>query len=337
MFRPELFILGLFLFVFVNYCRINGDVTGQQGELKTTLAVAGRHIPAAWAIDLRVRPEWRFRGLGVALVETLLRDNTVVLALGVSEDARRMFSRQGWFINGRIDAYQKPVAPRGMCMAESVRRGPARWAVKLLFHAYRLIDTTAIRLRRHKGRVVELARFDRDIEPVLAKRARHATVSCKRSVEFLNWRFVDCPFAARYRILACRDDEGVTGFAVVGTDFRKRKKLAVIEELEGTRQARSLLVDFIVRSSYDGDVDAVYYEGLDNAVSQMMRRKLFFARDSGHFFAAFSSDDTLDEHLADRDNWSIRLADADAGFGDHGGPGRSATPAELVPGERETG
>jgi GNAT superfamily N-acetyltransferase len=321
----------------LNYCRINGEIAGQQGELKTTLHVAGRDVQAAWAVDLRVHRDWRFRGLGVALVETLLKDNAVVLALGVSEDARKMFSRRGWFINGHIDAFQKPVTPRGLCTAGSVRQGPLKWAVGLLFSAYRFVDRAAMRLHRHKGRVVDLARFDCSIDPVLARRTRRATVSCQRSTKFLNWRFADCPFSDRYRILACRDGREITGFAVVGTAFRKDKKLAIIEELEGTPAALSQLVDFIVEASYDDDVDAVYYEGLDKKVSQMLRRKLFFARDSGHYFAVFSSDDNLDKHLADRDNWSIRLADGDAGFGACSRPGFGTASAELVPGEPEAG
>ena len=78
----------------LSYCERDGDIVGQQGRLRTTLHIGNREVPAVWATDLRVRDDWKMKGLGVALIGKLLRDYPVVMALGVSEEARKMFRRQ---------------------------------------------------------------------------------------------------------------------------------------------------------------------------------------------------------------------------------------------------
>ena len=81
-----------------------------------------------------------------------------------------------------------------------------------------------------------------------------------------------------------------------------------------TRLAQLDLIDFVVEEAYRQKVDAVYYEGLGSGLSGSLRKRRFFRRNDGHHFMVYANDESLKRNLGARDNWSIRLADSDAGF-----------------------
>ena len=301
----------------LSYCERDGDIVGQQGRLRTTLHVGAQAVPAVWATDLRVRDDWKMKGLGVALIGQLLRDYPVVMALGLSEEARKMFRRQGWIVLGRIDALLKPLSPRGFQRSGVTPTWSSRALGYVLHWICRPLDLmmTSIALRTRRDiRIEPVARLDEAFKGLLARRRKRARVSCKRSVGFLNWRFVDCPVAHRYQRFALRVGKDLRGFVVLRRAERFGKDVMYIDELIADDDVLRKLVAFVIRESCRLGVDAVYYEGLGEAVSVALRKWGFLRRDTGHFFVVHTRNDALSPDLADRSNWVLTFADSDMGF-----------------------
>lgn len=301
----------------LSYCERNGDVVGQQGRLQTTLHIAGKDVPAVWATDLRVRDDWKMKGLGVALIGNVLRHNRVVMAVGVSEEARTMFHRQGWIVLGRIDALLKPLTPKGFRRSDirSTRGNIVLGHVlSWLCRPMDRVLTAVVRFRHRNVRIVPVERFDDSFDALLQWRRTHCRVCCERSTSFLNWRFVDCPVAARYQTFALWTGECLRGFVVLRRGDRFGKDVMYIDELIVEQEFLPRMIGFVVEQSYKVGVDAVYYEGLGKSKSTALRKWAFFRRGSGHFFVVHARDEELGPELSQRENWSLTIADSDMGF-----------------------
>ena len=301
----------------LSYCERDGEIVGQQGRLQTVLHVGDQDVPAVWATDLRVRDDWKMKGLGVALIGKLLRDYPVVMALGLSEEARKMFRRQGWIVLGRIDALVKPLSPRGFQRSSVAPTGWSRALGYLLHWVCRPLDLvmTTIALRpRSDIRIDPVERVDDTFDPLLTRRRDKARVCCDHTVEFLNWRFVDCPVAHRYQRFGLWVGEDLRGFVVLRRAKRFGKDVMYIDELITDDDVLPRLVAFVIRKSCRLGVDAVYYEGLGDTVSRALRQKGFLRRDTGHVFVVHSRVDDISPDLADRSGWVLTFADSDMGF-----------------------
>ena len=301
----------------LSYCERDGDIVGQQGRLQTTLHIGSREVPAVWATDLRVRDDWKMRGLGVALIGKLLHDYPVVMALGVSEEARKMFRRQGWIVLGGIDALLKPLSPRGFRRSNVASTWWSRALGYVLYAVCRPLDlmmTTAAQLTHRGIRIEAVERVGEAFAPLLARRRDEARICCERSVEFLNWRFVDCPVAHRYQRYGLWVGEDLRGFVVLRRAERFSKDVMYIDELIADKDVLPRLVAFVIRESYRLGVDSIYYEGLGGAVATALRKWAFLRRDTGHFFVVHSRNEIVSPDLAERSNWTLTFADSDMGF-----------------------
>ena len=301
----------------LSYCERDGAIVGQQGRLKTMLHVGSRFVPAVWATDLRVRDDWKMKGLGVALIGKLLRDYTVVMALGLSQEARKMFRRQGWIVLGRIDALLKPLTTRGFLQSEhesSVWRKALGYLLHWLSRPIDRVMTSIVCRRYPHLRIESVDRLDETIEPLLERRLRNSVVCCERSVAFLNWRFVDCPVAHRYRRFALWEGGDLRGFVVLRRADRSGKDIMYVDELIADEAVLPRLLAFVVQESYRRGVDAIYYEGLGEKVTLALRKWAFVRRHSGHYFVVHARDSSLTETLAERGNWTLTFADSDMGF-----------------------
>lgn len=301
----------------LSYCQRNGDIVGQQGRLRTTLYIGKREVPAVWATDLRVRDDWKMKGLGVALIGTLLRDYPIVMALGVSDEARKMFRRQGWIVLGRIDALLKPLSPKGFQRSNADSTRVTRALGYLLYWVCKPLDlimATVMQLVHRNSRIESVSRLDEAFEPLLERRRRNSGVCCDHSVEFLNWRFVDCPVADRYQRFALWDGEDLRGFIVLRRAKRYQKDVMYVDELVADDAVLYRLIAFVIREAYRLGLDAIYYEGLGESVSSALRKAAFVRRDSGHYFVIHSKNEALDAELGERRNWTVTFADSDIGF-----------------------
>lgn len=301
----------------LSYCEKDGKVVGQQGQLNCKLLIDGKKAEGAWAVDLRVSEAWKMRGLGVALIGRLLNNSKFVLGLGISPDAKKMFKRQGWRTIGRVDAFIKPVSRIGLAKVRPGDRPVPSPGKTLAFLMMKLFDRIVLlpdwRLLR-KTRVERFDAFDDSFEPLLQAERAAFRVTCSRSLDYLNWRFPECPLPQDYEMYKVSDGEDVSAFAVVCAGHRNGKNALFVQEFAYRNGSGRLLLKFLVAEAYRRKLDVVYYQGLDSRLAGLLRRFLFFFRADGCRFMAYSDDAAMAGILGERKNWRIRLADSDIGF-----------------------
>lgn len=299
------------------YCEKDGIVAGQQGMIDTELQVQSRGVPAVWAVDLRVRPEWKMKGLGVALIGTALSQNGVVLAVGISDDAHKMFKRQGWVDLGRVASFIRPVSARGMAKHGSPQSFIGRAIRSMIAFVLEICDFKLRILLGFGRRGIEIERvkkFDDSIDSFLSTWAAEHVVSCARSADFLNWRFRDCPLDSEYQIYKFSDKDKLMGYMVLCSGERNGKQTLFVEELISRPEHYRLLVDSAIRFAYEQGLDAIYYRGLDSKLQQTLSRRLFVGRSDGPRFMFHCDNDRIGSVLAKSANWRISSADSDMGF-----------------------
>ena len=176
-------------------CRRDGKIVGQQGEIPFDLQTgAGAACErAVWAVDLEVDPAWRLRGVGPALMATLLEQRPIVCLLDLSDDGYAAFHGAGCADLGRLAVYRRPLDPRralrmGGVPASLRRLGP------VVVPALRLVDgllTAAIRATGAK--LVPVDRFDERVDQVWAAARTAYPVMARRDLAALAWRIDQRP------------------------------------------------------------------------------------------------------------------------------------------------
>lgn len=171
-------------------CRRNGAIVGQQCGIPFTLQVGAETLPASWAVDLMVAPEWRMRGVGPALSDRHAEANPVTVALGMTEAAFKAYRRAGWLDLGAIPTWLRPIDLQ-RCLAASSFNGPllamvARVGQPVLAVAARL---SALPARFAGAALVEIPAFDERVEAVWEEACLLHAVQARRDLAFLRWRF----------------------------------------------------------------------------------------------------------------------------------------------------
>lgn len=298
------------------YCRKDGRVVGVQGAIGFELRCDERRFNAAWAVGLRVDEEWKLKGLGVALIGELLQNYDVVVGLGISDEATRMFRRQGWLDVGPLQSFSKPLRAAGLLSARHVvlsqmlrPLGPTvDWGLRA-FDALRLRRDHARSGRR--ARIVEIDRFsDRHVAELEAAAGTDG-IRVGRSARYLNWRFFDVPCGHPYRVLGVTVDGRLRGFVATAWGLRNGKHVVTLSEIDCARTERDRLLWQVVREARKSGADAVFYQGLDPSLRYELHDHGFIERPDGSRFMVYSRDDQVRRLLGDRSRWHVGLADSD--------------------------
>jgi hypothetical protein len=207
------------------------EVIGHVATMPVRLAVGGRQLDAAWAVGLVVLPEYRNGPVAPLLVKKLNEAVDIALTLHVEEAALRVFKGVGWHHLGVIPQYVRVLNARAFVRTFARRgrqflpdRGAKLWAVlphvsapvagfvRLAFTG--LAAAGVVSRRRAAGvSVVEERAFDPGYTE-LAERVKHKLgVWVIRDEEYLATRYGRR--MAAYRLLACRRQGRLLGYAVV--------------------------------------------------------------------------------------------------------------------------
>jgi GNAT superfamily N-acetyltransferase len=201
-------------------CRRDGRIVGQQGEVPFDLSVGGELRPAVWAVDLEVDEAHRLRGVGPALIATLLEARPIVAMVDLSEEGYAAFTGAGCADLGAVPVYRRPLdlsraLRSGRAPAALRRLGPA---VPVLSLALRLADGLAGAATRLAGaRLVPVDRFDERSDEVWdAARPSHPVLA-RRDHAALAWRIDGRPDADRLRRYYLVRRGAAIGYAVLRT------------------------------------------------------------------------------------------------------------------------
>lgn len=223
-------------------CRRKGEIVGQQAEIAFRLVAGGQELPAAWAIDLMVAPEWRIRGVGPGLMATHSELRSTVAGLTQNEDAVNIYRRAGWAEVGTVPVYMRPLD-----VPELSRRAPfaarLRRVAPVLQVGLRAVDLAISGAARLAGlRLVPVDRFDERVDEVWERAAPDYPVLAKRDAATVSWQFDQRPEAAEFHRFYLVRGAKVLGYvALQRTGHWEGFSMAVIDFLAPARWVAPML------------------------------------------------------------------------------------------------
>ena len=180
-------------------CRRDGRIVGQQGEVPFDLQVGGELRRAVWAVDLHVDEAWRLRGVGPALIATLLEQRPIVCMVDLSDEGYAAFRGAGCTDLGLVPTYRRPLDAR---RALHMNGAPARLRrlAPVVAPALRAADGLAGAAVRLAGaRLVPVDRLDERTDEVWETARPHYPVMARRDLAALAWRIDERPDRDRLR------------------------------------------------------------------------------------------------------------------------------------------
>ncbi|MCW9016244.1 MAG: hypothetical protein OQJ89_04710, partial [Kangiellaceae bacterium] len=272
------------------YCFHENQVIAQQSAIGAQFSACREKVSAAFAIDLRVRTEWKMKGVGVAMIGALMNRYDLLIGLGVSSEAYTMFIRQGWQDLGKLDYLFKPVsfnafASENATILEKVKHFAVN-AVSKIHNVFCSISVNSFRL----------AKIDK-VPPSADKQCLEFQLEYNTSLRdssYLNWRYAENALKSNDRIYQILDNkEEPKGLLVLKEVTRDRKKLVYISEIIASSKNYSKIVSLIIREAENLKADRIIFHGRDDIFVSCLKKKLFIARSYGARFVYYCSDVSL--------------------------------------------
>jgi hypothetical protein len=253
------------------------EVIGHVATVPVRLAVRGALHDAAWAVGLVVLPEHRNGPVAPLLVKKLNEATDIALTLHVEEAALRVFKGVGWHHVGVVPQYVRVLNARAF-VRTFARRGqgfvpgraarlwpalarvssPVAGVVRVAFTA--LAAAGAVRRRRDAGlTVAEERAFDQGYTELAERVKDRLGVWVYRDERYLAERYGRR--MAAYRLLACRRQGRLAGYAVVK-----------LRQYAGDPRMGDLRMGTLVDCVFDPDEPAVL-DALLGAVVRRCRRE----------------------------------------------------------------
>jgi GNAT superfamily N-acetyltransferase len=299
-------------------CRRDGAVVGQQGEIPFDLLVDGAAHRATWAIDLMVDEAWRLRGVGPALVDTLLGSRRIVAAVCINTAAQTMYRRTGWTDLGVVPVYLRPLRARGILRLAPDAARPLRVLGAVATPALHGLDTALGAALRLRGvRLVPVERFDGRVDEIWSACAHEYPVLAARDAATTRWRLDERPDAERLRRYYLRRRNRALGYIALRAERRRGEPVvAVVDYLAPRRWVAPLIAAAAAQARADGAV-AMKCKTLNPAADRELRAAGFVKRDRApgntpiRFMVRCRAEEPVCARLTDRRAWLVTAADSD--------------------------
>jgi len=292
------------------YCYRDKQVVGQQSAMEVELKMGDKIINAAYAIELWVRPEWKMKGLGVAMIGALIDRYDVLIGLGVSDDAHKMFKRQGWLDLGMIDLLVKPLDLTGLSK-RTAKTGIVR---KLEYVAALVASKLSNVFRRRvakKSHFKKISRFTDQHAKIVDELYAEDVITAKKKAEYFNWRFLKFPNKNAYDAYELVVANKPTAFFVVRMDIWKGAQALIISEIHAEKSDLGVIIDEIVVLAIFKNVSMIIYQGLDENIKRVLKSRLFFNHPGGERLLVYTKQSKFEPLLRNKKNWRICNADSD--------------------------
>jgi GNAT superfamily N-acetyltransferase len=308
--------------------RRDGAIVGGQGGVPFRLKEGDRILPASWAVDLMVEPEWRLRGVGPVLTEALTRANELTAALGISDDAHRALLRGGWRDLGVLTTY---IRPRDVAWSARQAGLQERRAVaaRALAHPALILSRlgTGLVARAMRTELRLMHRFDERVDQVWRGASPTYAVLAVRDHRMLSWRFDAVPNEDQCRRYYLMQGGRVRGYVVTRVEpMRGRPVLVILDYLASPRwvlpllahvnglpEARSTAATVCQTLSPGNDV-AFHAAGYLRVGAAAGLRAFSPAAGTPFRFMVFQGDGP-ERRAHDRRQWFVTRGDSDIGWG----------------------
>jgi GNAT superfamily N-acetyltransferase len=297
-------------------CRRDGVIVGQQAEIPFDLQVGRDRQRASWAVDLMVDEAWRIRGVGPALMATMVEDRSISLGLNLSDKGYAAFVRSGWTDLGIVPVYLRPLdARRSLAVAPVPAR--VRGLAPVVDPALRALDAAVGALTRAVGaHLVAVDRFDDRLDEIWAGAADHYSVLSRRDLAATGWRIDQRPDAARLRRYYLVRGGRALGYVVLRpTTWSNEPVVIVTDYLAAPRWVPALLLAAGRDARSDGAV-AMAVKTRNEPADRGLRATGFLRREQGvdppiQFVVRCTDEAGICALVSDPASWFVTSADSD--------------------------
>ena len=287
----------------------DGDaIIAQRPTMPMSLKVGDDYYDAHWAHDFVVHPDYRGRGVGLRLMESVLNDVDVLPTLDVSHGARSIYARLGCTSLGFVPRFVRVCNPTSYLKARLGVLGEL--IAPALVPMWNLASRRWMSSSKHV-QVEIVPRFGEWVDELWERVSACYAVIAKRDSAYLNWRYVNCPDASY--ILVARRGETCTGYLVYRI-VNEGKRGFICDLLAAPDDVKTLdaLIAHSVQRLQNHGVEAVNTYALHSAVQKRLRANGFVKRGPGVNFIVGTR---LTGHprrlLTDPDNWFVSGVDSD--------------------------
>jgi GNAT superfamily N-acetyltransferase len=248
-------------------------VVGHYPTLPVRVSLKGLEVEGAWGTDAVVVPERERQGLGEALIRAWDRNSGAVLALGVSEELRKLLDRLRWPEAHLVPCLVKPLTRRAVRLPH--------WPVAL----NRLVSVLALpvvhvvsRSRPLRAECEPIRRFDSSFTTLWERLAPKFDLAVRRDAPYLNWRYFEPPHV-RYSVVALKRQGAVHGYAVYRHRHEPLGRVTMLvdflvdpDDVSGLKT----LLRWIDRAAQAEDTDKIRCSVMNGAFRRVLRRNGYF-------------------------------------------------------------
>ena len=211
----------------------NGHVVGFNGSMPVTVKYNDRVMDALWSCDMIVDTKYRGKGHGKALLKALQESAPLIIGIGMSDAALRVYLKNGWKRNPDVAVYHYTSRPQ-------TSRDWVKKAVQTTQHA--LGRTRAPRDPSLRLGVVAAADLPRTVDDLWKRVQGDYTKAVVRTYEYLHWKYGTHPASCYEAILARRGEE-LVGVGI----FRRNRNTSPFLDYIGPAHAPALKAELLRR------------------------------------------------------------------------------------------
>lgn len=294
----------------------DGVIAGYRGMIPNVCLVAGREMPAIWAVDLYVSPPFRGRGLQRLLDRRVLEGSQLRMSFP-NETAAKIYARQGYGLRDDMRLLSVPIFPKshpGVLRRLGGRGKALRAGATVLSPLAAGFRVWASRYRPRWTEVVD-SLDPTEAEEIFRRHAARDLTTTLRSAEFLTWRYLEAPYSAELAFFLAGPGRMRSQCAIVRyftTDGHLQARiLDIFGDLEDDARladlARTIVRDAVLRGASDVRVLVCAPK-----LAHIMRSAGFLVS-SPYLFRWLADDQTIQEHLRTaRLHWTLGDSDNDS-------------------------
>lgn len=228
----------------------DAKTAGHLGAIPAVLKAGEQKINAAWAVDFIILPEYRRKGLGMALVKEANQHFDAFLAIGGTDMSSNLFTKMGWILLGYVPYYIKVLDLKAL-FKYKIKNLLIRIILLMAVSPYIKICNYLKRPVEHRDiKIRVIDSFDEGAELFWKEIEHFYKIIIPRDKAYLNWKYDAQPGMHYVKFRADRNNR-LCGYIVV----------RVIKT--GASNAEGLIADIIAKPDDKNAVNALILAALN--------------------------------------------------------------------------
>ena len=297
----------------------NKKIIAHMGRMPVDLMINGKKDRGYFFHDLLVHPEYRKKGLGILLSNCLHKaweDMTATLAIGIwiNEFTNAYYKRRGYY---QLNTYS---FIRPLNLKYSLQRLIKNRFVVRVITPFGIVLSGLYELFISKHRcpnvfISQVEKFDERFDTFAGEISRKFAIIVLRHSKYLNWKYIDKPFA-NYIVLTAERDKKLTGYIVLRSRKNGDSRVGVIADIladPDDSETITSLCQGAIGFFKEKNVDFIHCLLTNKNFIRIFKKYLFFKnREIKPVMILNLHKHHAQEVITNIDNWFLTFGDSDA-------------------------